>query len=1373
MKTRALGFLSLFCLSILPAAARTIIGVTVANELVHFDSATPGMLSAPVPITGLIAGDAITAIDYRPATGVLYGLAINGATGRIYTIDTSTAVATEVGAAPFSTTLTSSVTGFDFNPNADRIRVTNSHNQNLRVNPSSGALTFVDSELNNPATSNQQVLGLAYDRNDRNPGTGTTLFGIDYFHDLLVRVGGVNGNPSPNSGAVTTIGPTGITSLTSNIGFDIAEDGIAYASMSVNSGGTVYRFYTVNLSTGAVTLVGNIGSGATAIRGIAAVPSRVANIDSGEFFNTIQAAINDAQTLNGHTIVVNAGTFSELVTVNKSVTLLGARAGTDARSSLRGTQETVVRGANSANGRTSAFHITVNNVVIDGFTAQEAANANQFGAGIFMDPNLAGAQIRNNVIQNNIVGLIVSNDTASDPLIVERNLFSNNNVTGPTSGTGIYTDQNFGGPTFTSALIDNNTFENNNNAAILLGATTANSQSNVGITNNIFTGNGNAILLFNLSGSFITANTITGSAGSQMVLGGGINDLDISENIIDGGATRGIRIGDFGGGGTNMNVLIGSNSITNNPTAGLEIDSAANAYTGTLIAMANWWGHASGPTITTNEGGSGQKVIDPLGQIVYRPFLFSGNDVQSSVAGFQGFPAPVLYGINSANNNLVRFSSDTPGTVTSIPITGLIGGDKIIGLDFRPATGELFGLGSGSRLYVINPTTGAATQRGSSGAFGLSGTSFGFDFNPHADSIRVTSDTDQDLRLNPNGSLIANDTALAYASGDPHFGSAVHDVGGAAYLNNFLGTTRTTLYEIDTAQNTLVRQGSFSGTPVSPNSGQLFTIGALGINPTDDATRANTAFDIFSPIPGANLAFATLTTNGTSSSLYRINLVTGEATFAGTIGAGILLRGLTAAPTGQVEFSASSYSVSESGQVATITLNRLRGSEGSAMVQFTTTDGTATTSGSDYTDSSQLISFANGETSKTVAIPINNDSIDEFNETVLLTLSGPFVSSQALATLTIVDDDVVTPTLAVQASASVAVGAPIFNTASISGMGIVALGGTLTFRLFGPNDNCGGAPIFTSNVPVNGSGNYTSGSFTPTAPGAYYWMVNYTTADGTHYASVATPCGGPNQSITATETGLGNIATRLRVETGDNVLIAGFIVTGTEPKKIIVRGIGSSLQLAGKLADPTLELRDSTGALLEADDNWKDSFNKQDIIDSTIPPTDDRESAIVFSLPANASSYTAILRGKNNTTGIGVVEAYDLNRLANSELANISTRGFVSTGDNVLIAGTIVVGKNTRKVIVRAIGPSLNLPNKMANPTLELRDGNGALVEANDNWVDSPNKQAIIDSTIPPTNNLESAIVATLNGNNSAYTAIVRGANGSSGIAVVEIYALP
>jgi len=249
---------------------------------------------------------------------------------------------------------------------------------------------------------------------------------------------------------------------------------------------------------------------------------------------------------------------------------------------------------------------------------------------------------------------------------------------------------------------------------------------------------------------------------------------------------------------------------------------------------------------------------------------------------------------------------------------------------------------------------------------------------------------------------------------------------------------------------------------------------------------------------------------------------------------------------------------------------------------------------------------------------------------------------------------------------------------------------------------------------------------------------------------------------------LANISTRLPVGTGDNVLIAGFIVTGNQNKKVIVRAIGPSLTLPGKLADPTLELRDGSGALLEANDNWMDSPNKQMIIDSTIPPKDPLESAIVRSVPPG--NYTAIERGVSNGTGIGVVEVYDLDTAANSKLANISTRGFVQTGDNVLFAGMIVVGQGSQKVIIRALGPSTNVPGAMADPTLELHDANGGLLEANDNWMDSPNKQAIIDSTIPPPNPAESAIVRILTPAN--YTAIVRGVNNTTGIAVVEIYAL-
>jgi len=242
------------------------------------------------------------------------------------------------------------------------------------------------------------------------------------------------------------------------------------------------------------------------------------------------------------------------------------------------------------------------------------------------------------------------------------------------------------------------------------------------------------------------------------------------------------------------------------------------------------------------------------------------------------------------------------------------------------------------------------------------------------------------------------------------------------------------------------------------------------------------------------------------------------------------------------------------------------------------------------------------------------------------------------------------------------------------------------------------------------------------------------------------------------------------VETGENVLIGGFIITGTYPKKIIVRAIGPSLSdlFAGALADPTLELRDSSGVLIRANDNWR-SDQEAEIIATTIPPSDDLESAIVATLPANNSAYTAIVRGANNETGIGVVEAYDLNQAVDSKLANISTRGLVQTGDNVLIGGLIVLGQNPLRVIVRAIGPSLPVPGALNDPALELRDGNGGLIDSNDNWR-SDHEAEIIATTIPPSNDMESAIVRNLAPGN--YTAIVRGANDATGVAVVEVYGL-
>jgi hypothetical protein len=248
---------------------------------------------------------------------------------------------------------------------------------------------------------------------------------------------------------------------------------------------------------------------------------------------------------------------------------------------------------------------------------------------------------------------------------------------------------------------------------------------------------------------------------------------------------------------------------------------------------------------------------------------------------------------------------------------------------------------------------------------------------------------------------------------------------------------------------------------------------------------------------------------------------------------------------------------------------------------------------------------------------------------------------------------------------------------------------------------------------------------------------------------------------------LANISTRLLVETGDNVLIGGFIANGTASKKVIVRAIGPSLPLSGSLADPQLELHDSLGNLIASNDNWQDAPNKQEIIDSALEPANDLESAILSSLPPGL--YTAIVAGTNATTGVALVEAYDLDQTVDSKLANISTRGLVQTLDNVMIGGFIAVGIDPLKVLVRAIGPSLPVDGKLANPNLELYDANGLLLSSNDNWR-SDQEAEIIATNLQPTNDLESAILMTLPP--AAYTAIVRGVAGTTGVALVEVYAL-
>jgi len=271
---------------------------------------------------------------------------------------------------------------------------------------------------------------------------------------------------------------------------------------------------------------------------------------------------------------------------------------------------------------------------------------------------------------------------------------------------------------------------------------------------------------------------------------------------------------------------------------------------------------------------------------------------------------------------------------------------------------------------------------------------------------------------------------------------------------------------------------------------------------------------------------------------------------------------------------------------------------------------------------------------------------------------------------------------------------------------------------------------------------------------------------------------------------LGNISTRAFVQTGDNVMIGGFIVQGASPKRVIIRVIGPELGQYGvpdPMADPTLELHDGTGALIASNDDWQHTIiggiithdQVQEIQDSGYAPGDQRESAIIADLPAG--NYTAIVRGVSSTTGVALVEVYDLASGSNSILGNISTRSFVQTGDNVMIGGFIVQGTQPKRVIIRAIGPELSqygVPDPLQDPTLELHDGTGALIGRNDNWqttiiggvITHDQVQEIQDSGYAPGDGRESAIIAELPAGN--YTAIVRGVNSTTGVALVEVYDL-
>ena len=339
-----------------------------------------------------------------------------------------------------------------------------------------------------------------------------------------------------------------------------------------------------------------------------------------------------------------------------------------------------------------------------------------------------------------------------------------------------------------------------------------------------------------------------------------------------------------------------------------------------------------------------------------------------------------------------------------------------------------------------------------------------------------------------------------------------------------------------------------------------------------------------------------------------------------------------------------------------------------------------------------------------------------------------------------------------------------------------------------------------AQIPLNGSG---AAAFATTSLFAGNHVVTATYSSDTVFASSSgdttqvvvggptpTPSPGitptptiaptptPTSTATPTPTPPGaaqpvNLSTRMLVQTGDNVGIGGFIITGTAPKRLLLRGIGPSLTGSGvpnAMADPVLELHGPSGFATIINNNWRDT-QEAEIQATGLAPTNDLECAIVVTL--NPGAYTGIVRGSNNSSGVALIEVYDISQTVDSKLANISTRALVGTGSDILIAG-FILGAHTDddRIVVRGIGPSLTtfgVPDALADPTLELRDSNGALILANNDWQDDPAQAAELTAAgLAPTSNLESGIATTLAP--GTYTALLAGMNSGTGVGLVEVY---
>jgi hypothetical protein len=776
----------------------------------------------------------------------------------------------------------------------------------------------------------------------------------------------------------------------------------------------------------------NVGGTAVAARNIISGNSVGVTLNSGAENNLVQGnyiginSAGDTAVQNGRGVLILNAATNNLIG--------GTAAGTRNFISGNGVGVFVNTNLTGVNNRVEGNSIGLDASGTIGLFNQVGVDLAS-GTGNITGGTAAGA---GNVIASNITGVFVDNNASGNP-ILSNSIFGNqmgidladNAVTPNDQGdpdTGANNLQNF--PVITSATSS----ASNTSIGGLLNSTPNTSfrieffsntvldflgfgegQTFIGSTTVMTDGNGDTAFTFNAasstpSGRFITATATSNATNdtsefSQGVAVNGPETFQFSQpqfGVSENGGVATITVTRINGAGGTPSVKYQAASAV--ALEGLDFTSTSGVLT-----------FGVGETVKTIT----VPIIDDVqieGDEFFVVFLSDPSigtqlGLLRDAQVFINDREQTIYAVTNANN-LISFERANPATLYGVvPITGLQPGEQIVGIDFRPSNGLLYGLGNSSRLYTIDTTTGLATEVGS-GPFspGISGTDFGFDFNPVVDRIRVVTSSDQNFRLDPDtGTVVATDVNLAYAGSDPN-AAADPNVSGLAYTNNTAGASSTTLYGIDSALDTLVRVGSPGGTPTSPNSGQLFTIGELGFN-----TGVNTSFDI---VPGQDTALAALTPQGAPFSLlHTINLTTGHAAevsnifnlpFIGGFKLFEPVRAMSVKSNGSIGFASATANVSEGAGKIQVTLNRTGDLSGAASADFATSDGTALQT-SDYNIGFGTVTFAPGEASKTFDILITDDGYMESPETFSISLSNPKGGFQiggiSTATVTITDND--------------------------------------------------------------------------------------------------------------------------------------------------------------------------------------------------------------------------------------------------------------------------------------------------------------------------------------------------------------------------------